>query len=49
MAAEQDSAHEGHSHQGLLLLEDAPHPRRLELDDDDDDADQGRHQPSSGT
>jgi hypothetical protein len=48
MAAEQDSPHEGHGHQGLLLLEDAPHPRRLELDDDDE-ADLARHQPNSGT
>jgi hypothetical protein len=48
MAAEQDSPHEGHGHQGPLLLEDAPHPRRLELDDDED-ADQGKHQPNSGT
>lgn len=45
MAAEQESADAQH-HQGLLLLEDVPRPRRLELDDDADEDDV--HQTHSG-
>lgn len=48
LAAESEaSPHgEGHSHNGMLLLEDAPRPRRLELDDE---ADEGpATQPHSG-
>lgn len=39
-----DTGPESHSHQGMLLLEDAPR-RKLEMDDDADDAQQ---QPHSG-
>lgn len=46
LAAEQEAEGEGHSHHGMLLLEDAPRPRRLELDDE---AEEGPGaQPHSG-
>lgn len=47
LAAESEEAAstEGQGHNGMLLLEDAPRPRRLELDDD---SDKDPSQPHSG-
>lgn len=43
--SEETANTEGQGHNGMLLLEDAPRPRRLELDDD---SDEGVTQPHSG-
>ena len=48
MAAEQQTVSDRDEHQGPLLLEDAPRPRRLELDGDTDsvhDTHSGTHTP----